>query len=532
MPPRRPLRPLLALTRPLTLAGVAFVGVVSPADAAAAVIDRIDVTLALAADGVVDVAERVQVDLENAWVPGWDWDLSPSARAHQLVALVAEDDAGRALALTRATVGERTHIGVADPAGVVTGTLALTARYSVIDATAAASDGSRVLEWSLLGGAHAVPVRALGATVSVPSAPSGSLGYRCTRTDAPGECTVAVDRGQLSVTANDLAPFADVVVEVTIPAAVIGAPSPLRRALLRSEGHVHLGWVPGALVATLLLASRRRPRPTPADAVPLPPSLRPATASALARRALDADALAATLLDLAQRGHVELRPTLATTPLRGSRRDFTLTRTRAPGDALAPFEGSVLDTLFEMSDAVSISSLRGRLHADLATLSDAMGVHAARGDRAFYAAPGRIRSVAMTAAALGALGALGALRFDQPLAARALIGVSAAFALIGPLAWPANAAGRAIARGLGAWAAATRQAASDHATPPLPLPHALAVGELDAALDHAATATHPPSWWRGAPDEFAADLGRFVDSVRAAAAPPVGAIPHHSRILR
>lgn len=216
------------------------------------------------------------------------------------------------------------------------------------------------LAWSFVEDGWDVPLAGVSVTVHAPAAVSG-LGCWATLTRPVDRCTT-VARGSTALFRGPrLAPHERLNVVLALPKGAAGAVSPVyeaRPSVFRATwwgiGLAALLLVP----AVLLYAQRRPPRSRTALAGPVsgpPAGVRPGHAAILLRRGRRRIP-AATLLDLAARGHLHVG---------WAEDEWVLTRRRGEDDLLRG-ESALLNWVFEHGPRTRLSELAGRGSAERA----------------------------------------------------------------------------------------------------------------------------------------------------------------------
>jgi len=275
--------------------------------------------------------------------------------------------------ILRQGVEERIRIG--DPDRTQTGRHTYTIRYTVRGALDAVGDGVE-LRWNAIGTEWVVPTARTSVTVSGPAdvirascvtGPTGSQ-ERCT--------SVTSDGHTVSFTQDDLSPGRGVTIGVTYPHGSVDGVGPLlarRRGLAAffpltgTTGALGLGAALGGVLAALVLWRLARgpmlTRPSSrASADALCAEIRPAQAGLLRTGRLRRAHVAATLVDLAVRGHILIREAPRGND-RWARKNWFLTRLTSPSEDILGYERALLDGIFANSDTVSLTVLRQTIGA-------------------------------------------------------------------------------------------------------------------------------------------------------------------------
>lgn len=263
-------------------------------------------------------------------------------------------------------------IRIGDPDATVTGRQTYRLRYVMRGALNAFDDRAE-LAWNVTGDRWPVPIRAASATVEAPAVIDGACAQGPAGATTPCQQTQVGD-GRATFAAEDLAPGEGLTVTVAIPRDAVTVPPPIineRWTLPRALAGSPLALPLAAVTALLgfggvaLLARRGRDEADPGHPGNTsglhsgpPEGLRPAQLGVLLDERIDQKALSATLMDLADRGFLDIEHVPA-----GSRQrkpDWRLRR-RSGGDEarLLEYERHVLDALFAKDEVVTVSDLRG-----------------------------------------------------------------------------------------------------------------------------------------------------------------------------
>ena len=352
--------PLIA--RVVTLfAVVVALGVWPGAEQARA--DPGEAVTAFDADVVVDARGNLQVTetIGYRFAGTAHHGLVRKLRAAAVTAVRAESPTG-APAQTTATAGSGyTTIRVGDPAQTVGGTQTYVLHYALGGVLS-----GNALRWDFVGDGWDVPVQRASVRIT---APRPAAERHC----AASGCTDTSNGSTAAFAAGPLAPGNGLVVTLDYPAGTLptGAQTPglvgqvlgwLQLALVLGVLG-GLGWwvsrllrttrsdadrPPHAHLMAVAAAPARAGRPTASAAQPAapleqtdlpvpPPDLRPGLLGVLHAEGAGTDAVTATLLDLAVRGHLRVEEQ----PGRRGPANWTLVRACAP-DALLPHEAALL----------------------------------------------------------------------------------------------------------------------------------------------------------------------------------------------
>ncbi|WP_432486536.1 DUF2207 domain-containing protein [Kineococcus sp. SYSU DK018] len=424
---------------------------------------------------------------------------------------------------------------------------------AVVDGTGAGGVEGQRLRVDVLGAGWQVPVERVEATLTAPGplAPlecvTGEEGSRTPCAVQPGAVP-----GTASFSASDLRAGQGVTVGAVLPAGTVAATGPLlvdtfspRRAFTADAATLPaVGAVLAAGAGAVLLA-RRRARaagatPSAAPSAGSPPQGPPGVLGALVHGGATGDDVVATLLDLAQRGHLVLAA-------EGGREeggrvaDWRLER-RGSADPTSPAEDRLLHTLFRGSPVTTLSALRTRSRAGVQLtrqLLDDEAVH--RGwfrDRPSRLAHRRLGR-ALAGLALAAAAAVALVLWTRfGLAGLALVAVVLVVPFAARPRSPLTAEGHRVRARFEAYAAGLDRSAGDPGWAPAGgalarhLPHAVALGATDrwaaaaAALQASPEPVSRPGWYAGGtagfnPVVFGALVGTFsADASGSLTAPP------------
>ena len=242
-------------------------------------------------------------------------------------------------------------------------------RYRIAYSVAAALDevgDDAVLAWNVTGVWEDVPIRAVHASVTAP-APISDASCAAGTSGSTEPCGAAqVDGATATFQSGGLDPGEQLTVRTAVSADAVAVPPPivrerwrLSRALTGDPRAWPLAAVTAVVAFGALLLALRRGRdeaPAPGGAGTLrydpPEDLRPAEVSVLLEERVSTADLSATLVDLAERGFLEIEQRGAEDP------DWRLHR-RHDGDpsTLRDYERDLLEALFLRGDPVDLSDL-------------------------------------------------------------------------------------------------------------------------------------------------------------------------------
>lgn len=315
--------------------------------------------------------------------------------------LGVEDEGGGRRPFQVSRDGWNLRIRIGDPDRTVTGSHRYVLRYRVEGAILFHPD-SEELYWNLVGDQWRVPIRRAEGRVFLPEGlPAGATRIRCfagPRGSRDERCHH--DAGARLVSIESLGPLApgeNLTVSVQLPGGTLARPGAVER-LLRQLSWLGAGWLLLPLaVGGLLFAWWRHAGRDPAGrgSVPVvyepPEGLAPAEVGTLLDERFDPRDLAATILDLAIRGWLEIVEVPRQEFLFLSRTDYRLERRPPPAEPLRPFEEELLRALFDGREAVLVSSLRNRFYRELPRIERALFASLSGPGRYFPTSPARIR---------------------------------------------------------------------------------------------------------------------------------------------
>ncbi|MGQ0626353.1 MAG: DUF2207 domain-containing protein [Sporichthyaceae bacterium] len=282
-------------------------------------------------------------------------------------------------------VGESKVIRIGDPNITITGEHTYRISYRVSDALNGFDDHDE-LYWDALGDRTPVPIERASVQVIAPgkvSDPKCFVG----QFGAPDGCVqVAQSENEVTFTATQVPPKSFLTVAVSFPKGLVPTPDPDIRPVRYSAAFwrqvvsidgATMGLAAAGLAAVLaaaggvVLRMRGKSGSTPPPAkradgvVPVefapPADLLPGQIGTLLDERAEPRDVAATLINLAQRGYLRI----AEVP--GVGNDWTLTRVRSPDAELCGYETTLMKKVFTGA-TVRMSALEGRFAKDLATV--------------------------------------------------------------------------------------------------------------------------------------------------------------------
>ncbi|GAA2072396.1 DUF2207 domain-containing protein [Actinomadura alba] len=331
-------------------------------------INRLDIMADVRGDGGVHVRETITYDFGRDHGPGVERDIPRRSRGflrHRYYPVSGVRAATPEGVPLPARVTERDNVAVVaigDPGGTAGGVRTYVLDYDLGHVLTAGRDHDE-LRRDFVGLDRDVTVRNITVRVRAP----GIIGASCGR----GRCD-RIERSGGTVTArmNALDHMADMTqtmnLTVRFGKGSVTVPPP------RHGPYAWTGWpvLTGTLAACLILslwtsllrfgylrfAERRVLRPGHDEP---PEGLRPGQAGVIWARAAQDEHVAATLIDLAARGHLRIDEVTATGPPRrtGDTPRWTLTAQDAPRDDLAGYERALLTGLFAAGETLTFQEL-------------------------------------------------------------------------------------------------------------------------------------------------------------------------------
>ncbi|WP_380157931.1 DUF2207 domain-containing protein [Kineococcus sp. R86509] len=526
-------------------------------------VDSYAARLTVGADGSVAVREEISYDFGREGHHGLERFLPVQAphdqthdRRYPVRDLQVTSPTGAATQVSTETDDGFLDVRIGDPAANdVTGRETYVLTYTV-PAVVDRVDGGLQLAYDVVGTGWEVPIDRVDVTLETPAAVTDPRCFQGAE-GSTDRCSAATTATGATFAATGLGPKRGVTIAAALPTGSLDPAAPLlvdtfspARAFT-ADGPT-LGAAAGvlALGAGGIALARRRPEARATQGAVGVTDVPPGVLGTVVHGGARTVDVVATLLDLAQRGHLGLEEVTAPD---GSVVDWDLTRTDSP-DPLAPAERRLLDTVFADGDDTSLSAVRTTARAGTGLTKDLIEDDAvARG--LFTDRPRNVlrrwalRSVRVALAG-GALTLVLALWTTHALVGVAvtvvgLLALVAGFAGAAPS--PLTARGREIRRQAGEFAATLARygdadALADGGAPhrfARLVPYAVALDATDAwvagarALQAADAPLPAPSWYSGRAHEgstfnvalFAGTMGGFSASTTDAlsAAPPATA---------
>jgi uncharacterized membrane protein YgcG len=312
-------------------------------------------------------------------------------RLYDLAVRSVTNEKGEARQYVTNVVDRYLQVKIGDPNVLVTGKQVYRIAYHVVGALNSFADHDE-LYWNVAGPYWPVPISRESATVGFPSGYQRSACYQgftgsttpCAKSVSghsarfsetePGQSgeqltiVVALAKGAIAAPSLILgprppAPF-DTRLQYLLPAIAVllvgGAVLfYLYWSRVRDQAYLSAFYQTGQPADAALTGFRHQPVIVEYEA---PPGLKPAEAGVLLDLSADSKDLAATILDLARRGHL----TLSSDPS-----DWTLTRVDGASVAdLSPYEAILLNGLFATGGTVKLNDLKGTVYGVLQKAED------------------------------------------------------------------------------------------------------------------------------------------------------------------
>lgn len=359
-----------------------------PQNARAEVIRSFSSDLTLRKDGALDVNEEIVMDFQNASRHGIFRNIPVTYRrgvgmySINLKLKSITDENGDDLPYRAERNGPDLNIRIGKAETTVTGVHAYRIHYQVTRALNF-FDGAPELYWNVTGNDWPFRIAKCIAYYHPPS----SVGLNDLRAQAFVGEQGSRNSGQivqkddsLVVVADDLAPGEGLTIVIGMPKGAIAPPSVLDGVLGFCEDWLGLVLVPLLTGAALysywhtfgrdqLAASAVSVEWTP------PPGLTPAEVGTLIDESCDIPDVVSTLVDLASRGYLQIKPIPYNGILLLSKKDYQFTKTEPPKQSqpLKPHEILFLNALFPPNETQNfLSSLKGKFSLDIPNIKQAI----------------------------------------------------------------------------------------------------------------------------------------------------------------
>jgi uncharacterized membrane protein YgcG len=362
-------------------------------------IPRFDATIGVAADGSINVEERIVFQFTGAWngifrtIPV-DYRTPQGLRYSLRLSIDSiKDEAGNNLKYEVSRERNYRKVKIWVP-GAEDATHTISIHYRVANALRFFDEHDE-LYWNVTGDEWDVPIQAASATILLPE---GVTGLRA-----------AAFRGAFGSTLRNEVAIAPHMVRVTNPGlgfregltAVVGwnpgivhRPTALEKAVetVRSNWPLAVPLVAFVCMGGLWFFKGKDPKPGPITTLYEPPQdMSPGEAGALLDDSVDMRDITATIVDLAVRGFIrieELRD--GSSAVSGYR--FASLRPHTDWDALKKHERLLLDGLFAIGDRVSTSNLRNAFYKHLGGIRSAIS---SANEKHYDSGPGLLSALAV-----------------------------------------------------------------------------------------------------------------------------------------
>jgi hypothetical protein len=378
------------------LALILFLSVAAPiapgaarADEGAYLIRRFHTDLAVQADGLVRVEERLEVDFTEPrhgiyrTVPVRYTDPKGYAYSFGFRLLDVHDENGATYKTHVRHQGRYINIRIGDADRTVSGRTVYVIRYEVRNALAHFPNSDE-LYWNATGNEWRTPIEAASATVRLPAAlPADSLqaaAYtgvfgsteRNVRIAHPGPGVVHFEA------LAPLAPLEGLTVAVSWPPGYVRVPGTVDKV----RGFFGNNWILLAPLLTLAFLWRRYLRhgrdPRGAAAVMVryepPPGVTAGGVGTVVDEQVDLRDITATVVDLAVRGYLTIREEEKESLFGLTTRRTTVFERKLESAVagLLPHEQKVLDGIFESGDVVDVDDLKQKFYRHIPAIRDAL----------------------------------------------------------------------------------------------------------------------------------------------------------------
>ena len=397
-----------------TLAGV-LICVLLALSAAPASAERIldfEGRIALQTDSDFVVTETLRYDFEGAsrhgiyrWIPLQSGRGRAGRRAISVDVLSVSDEDGRLRPHRETRTGGRLRVRIGSPDRMVTGVQTYVLRYRVHGGVLFFDDHDE-LYWNFTGTDWEVPIEHAAVEVGLPpggntrtseficfAGPPGSMQQECEIVLAEASATIVRDRPLPAGQGLTLA--------ASFPKGLIEEPTGLER-LQRSSWLYRLRplLLPVVVFWIMFALWRRWGRDEIAgDSVVVryapPADLSPAEAALLLHQSAGKEAITATLVDLAVRGHLRIRRIEPERFLFHERWDYALQATgpdEKERQRWKKHERLLYESLFAEGDEVKVSDLKNAFYVHVPRIIDAIHAEACGRKRLFASDPRHLKS--------------------------------------------------------------------------------------------------------------------------------------------
>jgi uncharacterized membrane protein YgcG len=410
----------------LALALVA-IGVLAPRPAAARSLelDSFDAQIRVAADGTMEVSERITASFTGSW-NGIIRMIPVEYRTPQglnytllLDDVRVTDDSGAPLRVQSSRVRHYRKLKIFIP-GAMDAHRTFVISYRVLDGLRFFEDHDE-LYWNVTGDEWTFPIRNATARIELPAGTTGLRGvaFNGVAGSRDQNVNVEVDVGARTVgfrTLQSLAIHEGLTVSVAWDKGAVREPDLAAKAALvaRSNWPLSVPFVVAALMGLLWYVRGRDPRLGPIVARYRPPeALGPAEVGALVDQSAGITDITASIVDLAVRGFLRIEETPGSKPGGASQYTFHLRKPREEWTALKPHETGILGGIFsDGATTVKLSELHNQFYKKVPAITDS--IFAALLERGFYhRRPDRVRTRYM---GMGGLVFLGTFFASVPMA--------------------------------------------------------------------------------------------------------------------
>jgi uncharacterized membrane protein YgcG len=530
-----------------------------PSSALAEEIRSFSSDLTLTQDGALDVNEEIVMDFQNASRHGIFRNIPVTYRrgagmySINLKLKSITDENGEDLPYHAERNGPDLNIRIGRAESTVTGVHAYRIRY-LVNRALNFFDGAPELYWNVTG--NDWPFRIVKCIAYCH--PPGSVKLNELRTQAfVGERgsrnsgKIVEKDGSVVVVANNLAPGEGLTVVIGMPKGSIEPPSAIEALLGFCGDWLGMVLVPlitGGILYGYWHTFGRDQMPVTSVSVEWtpPPDLTPAEVGTLIDEKCDIPDVVSTLVDLASRGYIQIKPIPYNGILLLSKKDYQFNRTEPPRQSppLKPHEILFLNALFPPNENVNyLSSLKGKFALDIPSIKQAIWAELAS-KKLFARDPDTDRQwFYILAFILFMLGAITVLLGDNPSRATGFgLVIGAIITWLAARAMPARTAAGSMAvarcKAFQRFVKTTEKKRIEVLAKEDPtifgrlLPYAMVLGAADQwANAFKDLITAPPDWydnsafgWSGpfSPYVFVDDLGQSLRTINAGfAAPPV-----------
>jgi uncharacterized membrane protein YgcG len=399
-----------------------------PAAARSLELEGFDTQIRVAADGTIDVSERITAKFTGSWngiirmIPVEY--RTPQALNYTLILddVRVTDDSGAPLRWESSRVRHYRKLKIYVP-GAMDATRTFVIAYRVLDGLRFFEEHDE-LYWNVTGDEWTFPIQSATARIELPAGATGLRGVAFNGIVGARDqaVDVGVDAGARVIsfgTRRALAIHEGLTVSVAWDKGAVREPGLVEKAALfgRSNWPLSVPLVVAGLMALLWYARGRDPRLGPIVARYRPPeTLGPAEVGALVDQSAGITDITASIVDLAVRGFVRIEETPGDKPSSSSQYTFHLLKAREDWTGLKAHETRILEGIFFFTgdaNSVKLSELHNQFYKQVPAIRDS--IFAALLERGCYhRRPDRVRSRYMS---LGVLVFLATFFVSVPLSA-------------------------------------------------------------------------------------------------------------------